>query len=267
MSKDKKRTNERNKTNKPNKMATTQINFTPEQITHLREWFTTQTRQYVNAVMDDDFDGDEDNFQRLCETTFNTDGFKVGKAKVDEKGKSDEKSGKRNRKTKDPNAPKRPKSAYMCWLWSDDGVAKVKSENDGMAHKDAVKRASEVWASMSAEDKVPWDEKSAESKKEYEDKMKEYTPNSASESDGGEEEDDEVEVDVPEGWEMKRGMYLGGYSTAGKTKYSSLTDAIEGMDGHDDAGGIVFDGKNYTIRKNGNPRITKKINELLFIKK
>ena len=36
-----------------------------------------------------------------------------------------------------------PLSAYMC-AWSDDGVAKVKSENDGMAHKDAVKRASEV---------------------------------------------------------------------------------------------------------------------------
>jgi hypothetical protein len=247
-------------------MATTQMTFTPEQITHLREWFTSQTRQYVTTVMDDEFEGDEDNFQRLCETTFNVEGFKVGKVKSDEMGKSDEKSGKRSRKTKDPNAPKRPKSAYMCWLWSDDGVAKVKSENDGMAHKDAVKRASEVWGSMSAEDKVPWDAKSAESKKEYEDKMKEYTPNSASESDGGEEEEDEVEVEVPEGWEMKRGMYLGGYSKAGKTKYGNLTEAIEAMEGCEDAGGIVFDGKNYTIRKTGNPRISKK-NERLFIKK
>jgi len=246
-------------------MATTQITFTPEQISHLREWFSTQTRQYVNAVMDDDFDGDEDNFQRLCETTFNTDGFKVGKAKVDEKSSGEEKSGKRSRKTKDPNAPKRPKSAYMCWLWSDDGVAKVKSENDGMAHKDAVKRASEIWASMSAEDKAPWESKSAESKKEYEDKMKLYTPNSGSESEDGDQED-EVQMELPEGWEMKRGMYLGGYSKAGKTKYSTLHDAIQGMHGHDDAGGIVFDGKNFTIRKNGNPRISKKKNEHLFIK-
>ena len=71
-------------------MATTQMTFTPEQIGFLREWFDTQTRQYVNAVMDDDFDGDEDNFQRLCKTTFNTDGFKVGKAKVDEKSSGGE---------------------------------------------------------------------------------------------------------------------------------------------------------------------------------
>ena len=76
-----------------------------------------------------------------------------------------------------------------------------------------------------------------------------------------------MEMEVPEGWEMKKSMYLGGYSTAGKTKYSSLNDAIEAMEGHDDAGGIVFDGKNYTIRKNGNPRISKKKNEVLFMKK
>ena len=243
-------------------MSTTQMTFTPEQIGFLRDWFNTQSRQYVNAVMDDDFDGDEENFQRLCETTFNTDGFKVGKSKDVEKS-GDEKSGKRNRKTKDPNAPKRPKSAYMCWLWSDDGVAKVKSENEGMAHKDAVKRASEIWATMSAEDKAPWESKSADSKKEYEDKMKDYTPcGSGSESENGE---DEVELEVPEGWQMKRGMYLGGYSSAGKTKYTTLHDAIQGMDGVDDAGGIVFDGKHFTIRKNGNPRVSKKSEILITL--
>ena len=48
-------------------------------------------------------------------------------------------------------------------------------------------------------------------------------------------------------------MYLGGYSKAGKTKYTTLEEAIEGMKGFDDAGGIVFDGKSYTIRKNGIP--------------
>jgi hypothetical protein len=261
MSKTKKENRTNKLTNKPNKMATTQITFTPEQITHLRDWFNTQSRQYVNTVMDDDFEGDEENFQKLCDTTFNTDGFKVGKVKSDDKSVK-EKTSKRTRKAKDPDAPKRPKSAYMCWLWSDDGVAKVKSENDGMAHKDAVKRASEVWASMSADDKVPWDQKSAESKKEYEDKMKLYTPTSASESDG---ETDELDMEVPDGWEMKRGMYLGGWSSAGKTKYTTMDDAINAMDGVDDAGGIVYDGKHFTVRKNGNPRVSKKT-ESLFLK-
>ena len=248
------------RTKQTNKMATTQMTFTPEQIGFLREWFTTQTRQYVTAVMDDDFEGDEENFQKLCDTTFNPDGFKVGKMKSEEKSKGDEKSGKRTRKTKDPNAPKRPKSAYMCWLWSDEGVAKVKSDNPDMNHKDAVKRASEVWGEMTSEQKGPWESMSADSKKEYEEKMKDYSPNSGGESDSGEED---VDLEIPEGWQMKRGMYLGGYSSAGKTKYTTLDEAIQGMDGCDDAGGIVYDGKHFTIRKNGNPRISKK-NEILI---
>lgn len=241
-------------------MATTQITFTTEQITHLRDWFNTQSRQYVNTVMDDDFEGDEENFQKLCETTFNTDGFMVGKVKSDDKSVNEKTGKQRTRKAKDPAAPKRPKSAYMCWLWSDEGVAKVKSENDGMAHKDAVKRASEIWATMTPDEKTPWEEKSADSKKEYEDKMKLYTPTSASESDA---EADELEMEVPEGWEMKRGMYLGGWSSAGKTKYTTLDDAIKAMDGVDDAGGIVYDGKHFTVRKNGNPRLSKKTEVLL----
>ena len=64
---------------------------------------------------------------------------------------------------------------------------------------------------------------------------------------------------------MKRGMYLGGWSSLGKTKYTTLDDAIKAMDGVEDAGGIVYDGKNFTVRKNGNPRISKKT-EVLFLK-
>ena len=63
-------------------MATTQITFTTEQINYLREWFSTQSRQYVNTVMDDEFDADEENFQRLCDTTYNTEGFKIGEVSV-----------------------------------------------------------------------------------------------------------------------------------------------------------------------------------------
>ena len=59
-------------------MSTTQMTFTAEQIGFLREWFSTQSRQYVNTVMDDDFEGAEEHFQRLCEPTCNTDGFKGG---------------------------------------------------------------------------------------------------------------------------------------------------------------------------------------------
>ena len=253
MSEDKKiKTNEPNKSNQ---MATTQITFTSEQINYLREWFSTQSRQYVNTVMDDEFDADEENFQRLCDTTYNTEGFKIGEVSMVKSVAKDETGGgKRSRKTKDPNAPKRPKSAYMCWLWSEDGVAKVKSENKEIAHKDAVKRASEVWASMSDSEKAPWEKKSLDSKKEYEEKMKDYTPNSDVEEDNA----DVSNLQVPEGWQSKKGMYLGGYSKVGNTKYTTLLDAITAMNDCDDAGGIVYDGKHFTIRKIGTPRLSKK---------
>ena len=56
-------------------MSTTQITFTPAQISYLRDWFEQQSSQYVNTVMEDDFEADEENFGRLCGSTFNVDGF------------------------------------------------------------------------------------------------------------------------------------------------------------------------------------------------
>ena len=72
-------------------------------------------------------------------------------------------------RAKDPNAPKRPKSAYMCWRVM--RVRQVKSENPDMNHKDAVKRASEV----GRDDCGPegsWGSMRCRFKKEYEEKMK-----------------------------------------------------------------------------------------------
>ena len=88
--------------------------------------------------------------------------------KSEEKSKGDEKSGKRTRKTM-IRMRLRPKSAYMCWSRSDEGVAKVKSENPDMNHKDAVKRASEV--TEMTEQKVPGVYE-CRFQKEYEEKMK-----------------------------------------------------------------------------------------------
>jgi len=255
-----------------------QITFTPKQLTYLRDWFKQQSKQYVEAVMEDEFDADEDNFGNLCGRMFNVDGFKEGEISNIETTRRDSNGEKKKkRKTKDPNAPKRPKSAYMCWLWSDEGVKKVKEENmkeiDGkivdIEHKKAVGEASKIWNNqMTEQDKIPWVEESNLSKQNYEKLMKDYTPNKKTEI-----ETEEELIECPDGYEIKKGMYLTGYAKikdgkSDKTKYDSLQEAIDNTieKQHEDIGGIVFDGTSYTIRKSGNPRESTK-NETLFLKK
>lgn len=235
--------------------AITQMTFTPDQMAYLRQWFDTQKDQFKTAYFHEDFGGEEDDLDGLLGSLYTTGGFKTGEATSRERG--DEKVGKRRtRRAKDPDAPKRPKSAFMIWQWdSEHGVAKVKQENPDIAHKDAVSRASEVWKSMSDEDKAPWVAKSEEAKEAYKSQMRDYNPNSGSEA---EVEDD---TECPDGYELKRGMYLVGYGSS-KTKYKTLQLAIDNI--QDSDGGIVFDGKSYTIRKSGNPRTSSKAEVLYF---
>lgn len=236
--------------------AITQMTFTPDQMAYLRSWFDTQKVQFKTAYFDDEFGGEEDDLDGLLGSLFTTGGFKMGEVASRESG--EEKSGKRRtRRVKDPDAPKRPKSAFMIWQWdAEHGVAKVKQGDPKIAHKEAVSRASEVWKAMSEEEKEPWLSKSEEAKEAYKSQMRDYNPNSSSET----EVDEEVEC--PEGYELKKGMYLVGYGST-KTKYKTLNDAMENI--LDSDGGVVFDGKCYTIRKNGNPRISSK-GEVLFLK-
>ena len=239
-------------------MASTQVTFTSEQISYLRDWFTNQSKQYVGTVMDDDFEADEENFQRLCASTFNTSGFQEGVIETTTRNVKV----KKQRKKKDPNEPKRPKSAYMCWLWSDEGVKKVKDENEDIAHKDAVSKASAKWKEMSEDEKNPWNEMSTKEKELYESKMKDYiAKRDGTNHDSNDDSDsDSQEID---GFTKMEGKMITGYSSAGKTKYDSLDSAIEAM--KEDSGGIVFDGKKYTIRKIGTVKDSNK-NETLWLK-
>jgi len=241
----------------------TQVTFTPEQAKYLRDWFSQQSKQYVTMVMDDEFDADEENFERLCDSTFNVDGFKIGQVVGrDNVEKSVVKKGKKARKVKDPNAPKQPKSSYMFWLWSDNGVEQVKKDKPDISHKVAVSEASKIWNTMSEEDKTVWTDMNLKAKEEYESKMKDYNYDSSS---GSSDSSGYDEIECPEGFEMKKGMYLTGYSKAGKTKYDTIQDAIDNIKDFEDVGGIVYDGKHYTIRKIGTPKKSSN-KEILFIK-
>ena len=162
-------------------MATTQITFTPDQIEYLTGWFTEQGGKYVGAVMEDDFEADAESFERLMGSTFNAAGLPRGGGvdrEVNDKpskgGSGKTKRVKKEKKEKDPDAPKRAKTPYMNWLWSDDGMTRVKSENDGIAHKDAMSKAAKEWKAMDETAKEKWVSLSADQKVVYLKAMETY---------------------------------------------------------------------------------------------
>lgn len=56
-----------------------------------------------------------------------------------------------SKKGKDPNAPKRPMSAYMLWL--NASRERIKSDHPGISITDLSKKAGELWKAMSKEKK------------------------------------------------------------------------------------------------------------------
>ncbi|XP_066467515.1 FACT complex subunit SSRP1 [Tiliqua scincoides] len=85
-----------------------------------------------------------------------------------------------SKKGKDPNAPKRPLSAYMLWLNANRD--KIRSDSPGMSVTDVSKKAGELWKGMSKEKKEEWDRKAEDAKREYEKAMKDYSEGGKSDS-------------------------------------------------------------------------------------
>ena len=85
---------------------------------------------------------------------------------------------RKNKKDKDPNAPKRASSAYMIWL--NENRPAIKDEllitNPGAGVTDVTKRAGELWKELSDEEKAPFQAKSDELRAAYHEAMKAYKP-------------------------------------------------------------------------------------------
>jgi len=66
-------------------------------------------------------------------------------------GKVIKKKEKKEKKIKDPNAPKRPPSAYL--LFQNDVREEIKQGNPGMVYKDVLAKISERWKSLPIDEK------------------------------------------------------------------------------------------------------------------
>merc|ERR1712003_298396 len=103
-----------------------------------------------------------------------------------------EKSGKRARKEKDPNKPKKPQTTY--WLWLGENRAALTKEV-GAGNVAAVgKLAGERWKALPEKEKAPFEKKAAALKAEYDQAMVEYKKTAGDAADDDDDDDGEEEA-------------------------------------------------------------------------
>ncbi|KAJ0055687.1 hypothetical protein NL108_009635, partial [Boleophthalmus pectinirostris] len=73
--------------------------------------------------------------------------------------------GKRGRKRKDPNAPKRPPSAFF--VFCGEYRPTVKQQYPGLSIGDCAKKLGEMWSKLGQNDKQPYEEKAQKLREKY----------------------------------------------------------------------------------------------------
>ncbi|XP_028295773.1 high mobility group protein B2a [Gouania willdenowi] len=123
-------------------------------------------------------------FSKKCSERWKTMSAKE-KSKFEEMAKNDKvrydremktyippKGAKSAKKKKDPNAPKRPPSAFF--VFCSEFRPKVKEENPGISIGDIAKKLGELWSTQTPKDKVPYEAKAGKLKEKYEKDMAAY---------------------------------------------------------------------------------------------
>ncbi|XP_077360620.1 high mobility group protein B1-like isoform X2 [Festucalex cinctus] len=91
--------------------------------------------------------------------------------------------GGKKKKFKDPNAPKRPPSAFF--IFCSEYRPKVKGESPGLTIGDVAKKLGQMWNGTSAENKQPFEKKAAKLKERYEKDVAAYRAKGKVGSGGG----------------------------------------------------------------------------------
>ncbi|XP_034557138.1 high mobility group-T protein-like [Notolabrus celidotus] len=127
---------------------------------------------------------------------------KIDKVRYDKEMLSyDPPKGTKKKRFKDPNAPKRPPSAFF--LFCADFRAKVKSEHPGLSIGDTAKKLGQMWNESSSEERQPYERKAAKLKEKYDKDIVAYrtkgkvdtAPAAAADDDDDDEDEDEGEDD------------------------------------------------------------------------
>ncbi|MED6251281.1 hypothetical protein ATANTOWER_027139, partial [Ataeniobius toweri] len=105
--------------------------------------------------------------------------------------------GQKKKRFKDPNAPKRPPSAFF--LFCADFRPKVKGENPGLSIGETAKKLGEMWNSSSGEEKQPYEKKAAKLKEKYDKDIVAYRTKGRVDSGPAAAANDDEEEDEEEG--------------------------------------------------------------------
>lgn len=90
-----------------------------------------------------------------------------------------EKQQKKTKRTKDPNAPTRPLSAYFLWF-NENRESIVRELGGSNSVSDVARAAGEKWRNMNDEAKAPYIARMRESKEKYDEEMRVYKAKIAS---------------------------------------------------------------------------------------
>ena len=96
----------------------------------------------------------------------------LGHSSQKKRKESGDKTGKKQKRKKDKNAPKKAISAFM--YFSNENRDKIKEENPGIAFGDVGKKLGDLWKSMSPEEKAQYEAKAEEDKVRYQKEMEDY---------------------------------------------------------------------------------------------
>nr|XP_061791416.1 high mobility group protein B2-like isoform X2 [Nerophis lumbriciformis] len=104
------------------------------------------------------------------------------------------KGAKKGKKKKDPNAPKRPPSAFF--VFCSEHRPRIKEENPGISIGDIAKKLGELWSTQGAKDKAPYEAKAAKLKEKYEKDVAAYRATGGSgKTDAAQQVDDDDDDD------------------------------------------------------------------------
>ena len=254
-------------------MSKSVIQFTEQHKSELDNCVTKFKRELLSKIEDDEFGGSTEDFKTLFESVLQFDKLNYTQTKS--------KSKKTTRNKKDPNAPKKPKTAYFIWAWNQDphvGVSKIKQEFPDLKHPQHLSEAGKIWKSMTTEDKQIYVDLSQKAKIQYKLEMEKYKSTQTievldevleevevlDEKVEKVEEVEEVEKVLELNFEKSEDSTLYGYTKkTGKVGYETLEDVYKQYVTDEEANGIVFDNEKYYIKKG--KKITKKLGYTVYL--
>ena len=87
-------------------------------------------------------------------------------------GKKRKRGAGKEKKPRDPNAPKRPPSAYL--LYQNEFRKEIKEKNPEMSYPQVLQESSKMWAELSPQEKKPYQDATDLAKAEFEKAKAEY---------------------------------------------------------------------------------------------